>query len=68
MIQDSYAWLEPMKVIYHRDNKVWIYVDGNLQKVAMVKIKPQELIPRKGDKENKDHAEDVVGDEEKNGE
>ena len=28
--QNSSAWLGPAEVVYHRDNKVWIYVSGNL--------------------------------------
>ena len=34
----------------------------------MVKIKPYELMPRKGDEENKDDFEDMVENKEKNGE
>ena len=48
---------------YQRDNKVWIYVSGNLHKVAGCKVKPYELIERK-DKNEKiegDNGDTVVG-------
>ena len=38
--QYSNAWLSPMEIINHKDNKVWIYVNRNIQKVAAVKVKP----------------------------
>ena len=38
--QDSNAWLGPVEIIFPLDNKVWIYVNRNIQKVAAVKVKP----------------------------
>ena len=51
--QDSNAWLSPVEIINHKDNKVWIYVNRNIQKVAAVKVKPYELVPKKENKEDK---------------
>ena len=61
--QDSNAWLSPVEIINHKDNKVWIYVNRNVQKVTAVKVKPYELVPKKENKEDKteivDKNEDV---------
>ena len=51
--QDSNAWLSPVEIINHKNNKVWIYVNINVQKVAAVKVKPYELMPKKENKEDK---------------
>ena len=51
--QDSNAWLSPVEIINHKDNKEWIYVNRNIQKVAAVKVKPYELVPKKENKEDK---------------
>ena len=51
--QDSNAWLSPVEIINHKDNKVWIYVNRNIQKVAAVKVKPYKLVPKKENKEDK---------------
>ena len=51
--QDSNAWLSPVEIINHKDNKVWIYVNRNVQKVTAVKVKPYELVPKKENKEDK---------------
>ena len=52
-----------MEIINHKDNKVWIYVNRNIQKVAAVKVKPYKLVPKKENKEDKteivDKNEDV---------
>ena len=42
--QDSNKWLGPTEVLYHKENKVWVYVNGNVQKVAAVKVKPYKLV------------------------
>ena len=52
--QDLNAWLGPAEVVYHRDNKVWLYNNRNLQKVAECKVKPYELVPREGEKNKED--------------
>ena len=51
--QDSNAWLSPVEIINHKNNKVWMYVNINVQKVAAVKVKPYELMPKKENKEDK---------------
>ena len=51
--QDSNAWLSPVEIINHKDNKEWIYVNRNIQKVAAVKVKPYKLVPKKENKEDK---------------
>ena len=51
--QDSNAWLSPVEIINHKDNKVWIYMNKNVQKVTAVKVKPYELVPKKENKEDK---------------
>ena len=51
--QDSNAWLSPVEIINQKDNKVWMYVNINVQKVAAVKVKPYELMPKKENKEDK---------------
>ena len=51
--QDSNAWLSPVEIINHKNNKVWMYVNINVQKVAAVKVKPCELMPKKENKEDK---------------
>ena len=30
--QDSNAWLVPAEVLYHKENKVWVFVNGNKNK------------------------------------
>ena len=44
--QDLNAWLGHAEVIYHKENKVWIYLNGNVQKVVAVKVKPYELLSK----------------------
>ena len=48
----------PAKVLNHKKNKVGIYVYGNLQKVAAIKVKPYELVPRKDDEVKEDKNEE----------
>ena len=51
--QDSNAWLSPVEIINHKNNKVWIYVNRNVQKVAAVKVMTYELVLKKENKEDK---------------
>ena len=73
--QDSNAWLGPTEVLYHKENKVCLYMSGNILTVAVCGVKPYKLIPRDKDKvENDDEKyynekeneerQDVIGDNE----
>ena len=53
--QDSNAWLGPAEVVNPSENKVWLYMNGNMLKVTACRVKPYELIPRE---ENKIDADD----------
>ena len=55
--------LGPAEKIYHKYNKVWIYVNGNVQKVLAVKVKPCELVSEEEDKEDKKETETEVVEE-----
>ena len=47
--QDLNTWLGLLEVIYHKDNKVWLYNNSNIEKLAPCKVKLYELIERKED-------------------
>ena len=32
--QDSNTWLGPVEVFYYKQNKVWLYTNGNVKKAA----------------------------------
>ena len=51
-------------MVYHRDNKVWIYVIY-LNKVAECRVKPYELVQRKDENANKKDEGDNTGEENK---
>ena len=53
----------PAEVVYHKENKVWIYVNGNFRKVAAVKFKPYELVSKEEDREIE--KKDEIDEEEK---
>ena len=48
--QDLNAWLGPAEAFYHKENKVWLYMSGNMMKVAACKHKPNKFISRDEDK------------------
>ena len=56
--QDSNHWLGPAEVLYHKENKVWVYSNGNVQKVVAIKVKPYELVPREDDEVKEDKNEE----------
>ena len=33
-------------MVLHMENIVWLYTNGNLQKVAVVRVKPYEMVQR----------------------
>ena len=47
--ENSKAWLVPADVFHHKGNSVWLYISGNMLKVAICRIKPYELIQREGE-------------------
>ena len=44
--QDLNAWLVSAEVVYYRENRVWLYIYGNMQKVTTCRLKPFELVLR----------------------
>ena len=52
--QDVNTQLRPAEVFNHKKNKVWLYMNGNMLKVAACKVKSQELIQRDEDKIDND--------------
>merc|ERR1712163_4407 len=51
--KDGLAWHGPGEVIYQKGNAVFIYSNGDVKKVAVCKVKPNELKERTEEKKKK---------------
>ena len=54
------SWLGPAAVLCQRSQSVWLYMNGDIKKVAACKVKHYELVDRKENSEKSDNVSKKV--------